>query len=478
VSASTNLPPGWYETNFGSVVNTVPINDKKLPKSSYSEAGRYPVVDQGQEFIGGYSDDSNRVVSEGLPVLVFGDHTRVFKYLNEPFIPGADGIKVLKPIGVEAKWLYHIAHALEFPDKGYARHFQHLKAATLCVPPIDEQTVIVAEIEKQFTRLDAGVAALKRVQANLKRYRAAVLKAACEGKLVATEHSRSGVPPLEPGATTESKRQHPQTASSGNVSHREDSDHPHDPDSSAPQKRGDAASTFEHASVLLERILAERRKNWSGRGKYKEPAPPDTTGLPELPDRWVWASLEQLLLNVTDGDHQPPPQVETGVPFLVIGNVRSGQIDFSDTRFVAREYADSVDFFRKPANGDILYTLVGSFGIAVSVTTDEEFCIQRHIGVLRPHALSPTRYLVHILNSPFIFQQATNMATGTAQKTVPLAGLRRLAVPLPPNCEQIRIVSELERRMSVLDELKMVVSANLQRALRLRQAILTRTFVK
>ncbi len=139
----------WKDTTFGAVVENFPITHKKLPKRQYSEAGRFPVVDQGQQFIGGYSDDEDKAIKDDLPLLVFGDHTRAFKYLNEPFVPGADGIKVLKPIGVDARWLYQIAHAVEFPDKGYSRHFQHLKKARLMVPPIDEQRLIVAEVEKQ-----------------------------------------------------------------------------------------------------------------------------------------------------------------------------------------------------------------------------------------------------------------------------------------------------------------------------------------
>lgn len=133
--------------------------------------------------VAGYSNDETKIVSEDLPVLVFGDHTRHFKYLDRPFVPGADGVKVLKPIGVHPKWLFHIAHAIEFADKGYARHFQHLKSARLPVPPSHEQSRIVAEIEKQFTRLDVGVVSLTRVQANLKRYRSAVLAAGCAGQL-------------------------------------------------------------------------------------------------------------------------------------------------------------------------------------------------------------------------------------------------------------------------------------------------------
>lgn len=154
---------------------------------------------------------------------------------------------------------------------------------------IDDQRRIVAEIEKQFTRLEAGVAALRRVQANLKRYRAAVLKAACEGRLVPTEAelSRSGVPPLDPASTTKP---------------------PHSKDGakvSANPKRQDAASTFESGQQLLARILTERRQNWQGRGKYKESEEPTHGNLPELPNGWTWVTVEQLAApepnSITDG---------------------------------------------------------------------------------------------------------------------------------------------------------------------------------
>ena len=305
-----------------------------------------------------------------------------------------------------------------------------LAAFTIPIAPAGQQKAIVAEIEKQFTRLDAGVTALRRVQANLKRYRVAVLKAACEGRLVPTE---------------------------------------------AELAKAEGRS-YETGQQLLARILAGRRKNWQGRGNYKEPAVPDIINLPPLLEGWTWASLDQLLLNITDGDHLPPPQTTSGVPLLVIGNMRSGALDFGNIRFVSREYYEAVGVFRRPRSGDILYSLVGSYGIALLVNTDCEFCIQRHIGVMRPHALTPSRYLVYILNSRYVFQQATNCATGTAQKTVPLAGLRRFAIPVPSWAEQTRIVAEVERRLSVIEELEATVTANLQRATGLRLAILQKAF--
>lgn len=308
-----------------------------------------------------------------------------------------------------------------------------VKNIHLPIPPLDQQKRIVAEIEKQFSRLDQAVANLKRVKANLKRYKAAVLKAAVSGRLVETE---------------------------AELAHRE-------------------GRSYETGEQLLQRILETRRSQWQGKGKYKEPAAPDTTDLPELPELpegWVWASVDQLVAHLTDGDHQAPPQTDQGIPFLVIGNVRSGEIDFSDTRFVGEAYYNSLDPKRQPKLGDLLYTLVGSYGIPVRVSTEKPFCIQRHMAILRPHEHSPMCYLTLAMASDNVFRQATDVATGTAQLTVPLAGLRQIAIPLPPLPEQRRIVAEVDRRLSLLRETEAQVDANLQRAERLRQSVLSAAF--
>ncbi len=313
----------------------------------------------------------------------------------------------------------------------------HIEETPINIPDICEQKRIVEEIETQFTRLDAGVAALKRAQANLKRYRAAVLKAACEGKLVPTEAEL---------AKTEGR-------------------------------------SHETGEQLLQRILAERRAKWEienkkkgGKKKYVEPKGPDVSSLPKLPEGWAWANLDQLMLNVTDGDHQPPKQTETGIPFIVIGNIKNSKIDFQDTRHVSNQYYNSIDKYRKPYQGDILYTLVGSYGIAIRINIKKEFCIQRHISIMRPHRLSPTMYLAYIMNSSMVFKQATRTATGTAQKTVPLKALRKFFIPLPPQDEQKRITDEVERQLSVTEELENILSVNEQRSCNLRNAVLQNSF--
>ena len=160
----------------------------------------------------------------------------------------------------------------------------------------------------------------------------------------------------------------------------------------------------------------------------------------------------------------------------MIGNVRNGEIDFSDTRFVGEAYYRSLDPYRQPKKGDLLYTLVGSYGIPVRVKTDQPFCIQRHMAILRPHKKSPMSYLTLAMASDSIFKQATAVATGTAQKTVPLSGLRKIAIPLPPEAEQVRIVTEVDRRLSLVREAESQIIVNLKRAERMQKGILNNVF--
>ena len=298
------------------------------------------------------------------------------------------------------------------------------------VAPPAVQDEIVAELEKQFSRLDEAVANLQRVKANLKRYKASVLKAAVEGRLVETE-------------ATLARRE---------------------------------GRTYETGEQLLQRLLEVRRARPKGKSKYKEPASPNLEAVTTLPDGWTWASVEQVVAHLTDGDHQAPPQTDSGVPFLVIGNVRTGEIDLTDTRFVGEDYYNSLDPYRQPVQGDLLYTLVGSYGIPVRVKTAERFCIQRHMAILRPHAESPMDYLTIAMASDSVFKQATEVSTGTAQMTVPLSGLRSIAIGLPPKAEQVRIVAEVDRHLSIVREVEAEVERNLRRSQATRQAILAAAF--
>ena len=336
---------------------------------------------------------------------------------------------------VSPKYLYYFMQTVDLGELSRSTTVPSIRKSdvvdiAIAVPQLSAQDEIVAELEKQFSRLGVAVANLQRVKANLKRYKASVLKAAVEGRLVETE---------------------------------------------ATLARHEGR-TYETGEQLLQRLLEVRRARPKGKSKYKEPAVPNLEAVTTLPEGWAWASVEQVVAHLTDGDHQAPPQTDSGVPFLVIGNVRTGEIDLTDTRFVGENYYNALDPYRQPVQGDLLYTLVGSYGIPARVRTAERFCIQRHMAILRPHAESPMDYLTIAMASDCVFKQATEVATGTAQMTVPLSGLRSIAIGLPPKAEQARIVAEVDRHLSVLREVEAEVNANLQRAQALRQSVLQRAF--
>ena len=156
----------------------------------------------------------------------------------------------------------------------------------------------------------------------------------------------------------------------------------------------------------------------------------------------MWCKLEDYVFTVTDGDHQAPPKVSKGIPFLVISNIADGSLDFSNTRYVPEEYYEKIQMERKPKRGDILFSVTGSYGIVVNVKTDRQFCFQRHIGLIKPTISN--EYLSFVLMSNYIKSLCDKLATGTAQKTVGLDTLRSLYVPIAPIEEQERIVAKIK----------------------------------
>jgi type I restriction enzyme S subunit len=299
------------------------------------------------------------------------------------------------------------------------------------IPPLPDQRRIVAEIEKQFTRLEAGVAALRRVQANLKRYRAAVLKAACEGRLVPTE---------------------------------------------AELARAEGRP-FESGQQLLARILTERRQNWQGRGNYKEPDAPDSSKLGSLPDSWEWATVAQLSSRVVDGTHHTPEYVSDGVAFISVKDIRGGIIHFDACKFISPQAHAELSKRCDVQSGDVLITKSGTIGRMAVVNTDRPFSLFVSVALIKPvRGIFDPKFLKVFLEGYIGSINISQDVKGALLKNLHLEDLRMVALRLPPLAEQTRIVAEVERRLSVVEELEAVVTTNLQRATRLRQAVLQKAF--
>lgn len=121
---------------------------KKIKKGDYLKNGRYPIIDQGKDFIGGYTDDIDGLY-EDVPCIIFGDHTRIIKYIEKPIFIGADGVKILKVINnkVEPKYMYYLLKNFKVPDTGYNRHFKYIKEMVYPILPIEEQREVIYRLE-------------------------------------------------------------------------------------------------------------------------------------------------------------------------------------------------------------------------------------------------------------------------------------------------------------------------------------------
>lgn len=192
-------------------------------------------------------------------------------------------------------------------------------------------------------------------------------------------------------------------------------------------------------------------------------------------ESWEVRTLDSVCSSIFDGDHMPPPKAESGIPFLVISNVNTGHLTFENTRFVPQEYYDTLSDTRKPQLGDVLYTLVGSFGIPVVVNSKRQFCFQRHMALLRPIDVSP-QFLWYILQTPEMYDKASSIATGTAQLTIPIKGLRAMTILRPNIAEQVEIVHILDGFFARDQSAKEAAEAVLDQIDLMKKSILARAF--
>ena len=315
-----------------------------------------------------------------------------------------------------------------------------IKQTQVPLAPLNEQHRIVAAIETQFTRLDAAVTALKRSQANLKRYRAAVRKAACEGRLVPTE---------------------------AELAQAED-------------------RSYEPASVLLERVARLRSQTLEEEypneaeartqlRKQKQQSIP--VGLSELPTGWTWATLMQCSLVLVDCHNKTAPYTDSGVILLRTSNIRNGKLLLDDVAYITEDTFKRWAARTTPQAGDILITREAPMGEVCIIPDGIQVCMGQRMMLIRVVPDTILReFLLYSLQDPDLMRRVQDKPVGVTVQHLRVGGIETLLVPVPPLAEQQRIVAEVERRLSLIDQLEKTVAADLARANRLRQSILKRAF--
>jgi type I restriction enzyme, S subunit len=179
-----SLSDSWLRVPFEDCLLPTNTGYRKLKQKEIQSTGRIPVVDQGEQFIAGYTDDEESRYRGSLPVVIFGDHTRRVKYVDFAFAVGADGTKLLHPCDALApRFFYYYLCALKLESQGYSRHYRFLKDVDVPVPALDEQRRIVAKLEELLGKVTASQKRLARIPSILERFRRSVLAAASSGRL-------------------------------------------------------------------------------------------------------------------------------------------------------------------------------------------------------------------------------------------------------------------------------------------------------
>ncbi len=151
------LPAHWQPVPFEASIAKEGFRVGKIPQKNYKPVGRYPVIDQGQQFIAGYTDEENLAYIGPLPVIVFGDHTCIWKFVNFPFVCGADGTKVLVPNTkmFDPQFLFYNYQNIKIPKRGYNRHYSLLREMLLPLPPLPEQQEIARILSAVHRKIEA-----------------------------------------------------------------------------------------------------------------------------------------------------------------------------------------------------------------------------------------------------------------------------------------------------------------------------------
>jgi type I restriction enzyme S subunit len=330
---------------------------------------------------------------------------------------------------------------------------EQLVSMPLPLAPRNQQRRIVEAIEDVLSRLDAAVANLEAAQRKLKAYRASVLNAAVEGRLVPTEADLA-------------------------------------------RKEG---RSYEPAEALLERILQERRRSWETaemasmkaagktpkddkwKTKYKEPTLPDVDRLPRLPEGWCWTTLDAVADvkgGITKGQKRRPGEALCEVPYLRVANVQRGYLDLRQVKTIEATPSEVNEL--RLVVGDVLFNEGGDrdkLGRGWVWNGEIRDCIhQNHVfrarllGPLRPKFVS---WYANSKGQSYFFdqgKQTTNLAS------INMTKLKALRIPVPPLTEQDRILEELDRLLSVADATANYISAEVHRCRRLGQSILSAAF--
>lgn len=197
----------------------------------------------------------------------------------------------------------------------------------------------------------------------------------------------------------------------------------------------------------------------------------------KLPKGWKWSTINEVCNKITDGTHKTPSYIDKGVPFLSVKDITKGYIDFSNTRFISLIEHNELSKRCNPERNDILYTKVGTTGVAKVIDTDREFSLFVSLALLKPKKeIIESYFFEHLLNSPFCYEQSQAKTRGVANRNLVITDIKSIQIPLPPLPEQTRIVSKLDTLFVRIDKSIALLEENIRHAKALIASVLDEVF--
>lgn len=429
------LPETWLAKLAIDCFDQISTTNSKVKSKDCSPEGLYPVIDQGQNYISGYINDESKVIKVDSPICIFGDHTRIVKWVTHDFVPGADGTKLLQPKAfIHPRYAYYSLRTLNIPDKGYSRHFKYFKELEINLPGRLEQKIIAEKLDTLLAQVESTKARLEQIPQILKRFRQAVLAAAVRGELTEGWHT-------DPNLVS--------------------------------------------AKSILNEIETERNQAKNNNlikqsfGKHK-----DTSPLFHVPSNsWEWVCLEQICATNNNALKAGPfgsalkkaDCVEVGYKVYGQEQVISGSESLETYRINDDKYEQLKSCATGP--GDILISLVGTIGKVLVLSAQAEFGIinPRLVKITLHNTISP-QYIKTYLDSPVSHSFFKGFSHGGTMEILNLGILKELPIALPPLEEQHEIVRRVEQLFAYADTIEKQVNSALTRVNSLTQSILAKAF--
>lgn len=447
---------GYIEKVKDAIVPLTFKIPRKIQKKDFLNEGKIPIIDQGQSFIAGYTDDDLALI-KNVPIVIFGDHTRAIKYIDFPFAQGADGVKMLIPKKEYLpEFFFFQMQSVDLESRGYSRHYKYLlehkvvgvknanlqKNIVLFLRHLEknelksntyfnlETELRIASLQNSSLKIAVVSNNNKNEESMIQELRQAILREAVSGKLV-----------------------------------------PQDPND-------------EPASQLLKQVKIEKEKLIkNGKiGKDKELPLITEKEVPfEIPAGWVWARLGEITTKIGSGSTPLGGKKiyeKTGIQFIRSQNVWDTGLELDDVVYIKEEIHKKMDGTRV-FQGDILLNITGaSIGRTCVVPSNfNEGNVSQHVSIIRIALPSITRFIHFFLQSSYLQSRIMDVQVGVSREGLSKKNMELFVIPIPPLSEQNRITQKLDYLTKVCTELENKVKENQNNSKILMEAVLNEALV-